>query len=340
MKILAIKFKYLGDVAINIPALRALREAHPDAEIHYLVPKGAVDVVKHIPWINKVWGIPRKPFFSQDVLPLLRHLRKEHFDLSIDFVGNDRGALTSLIIGADVRLGPESTRGFVGRKYCYTLRVPEPPETTHEVDRNLKLLERINIAPPSSKEPEIYSDPSLKDYASNMLPKDAIICHLSTSTASKEWPIQNWVQLYQTSPNLKHHMVFTTGTSERELELLEDLKIALPEAKTIEPTPNIPQLIALIDHAAAVVCGDTFTSHVAAGLGTPLVVIFGPTRPEQWDPKGNSIIIEASWCKCRDFFYKCTNIIHCLSQISATEVKGALLKQLKKGKILERETTH
>ena len=58
-KILAIKFKYLGDVAIMVPALRSIKEKWPDCELHALVAEEAVPALKAIPWIKKVWSFPR-----------------------------------------------------------------------------------------------------------------------------------------------------------------------------------------------------------------------------------------------------------------------------------------
>lgn len=331
MKFLAIKFKFLGDIALTIPALRALKEYNPDAEIHFLVPEHAFPVVQHNPWIRKVWAFPKKRGLKAlENWGLIRDLRKEKFDVSIDFVGNDRGALISLLVGAEVRLGPKSTRGFLGREYCYSHRISEASENLHEIDRSLNLLKKIHIPAPSSKQPELYSDPGLNNYASKILPCDSILCHISTSSDSKEWPIENWVSFYKNYPELSAHMVFTSGISEREKNLLETLRKYLPEAKTISPSPTLPELMALIKQARLVICGDTFTAHAAAGLGTPLVALYGPTRVEQWDPLGKRVLLEAQNCKCRHFFYKCTAQKHCLLNLSAKSVANAVVEILNK----------
>ena len=319
MKILAIKFKYLGDIALSVPSLRALRQAYPHAQIHVLVPQHATPILETIPWIDKVWGFPKKGTFKEKH-SFLSMLRKEHFDLSVDFVGNDRGAWTSLFIGAKTRLGLEAPRGFLGRKYCYTHRLKEASTITHQIEKDLQLLSVIDIPRPDSIEPELYSD----SYIETNLPLSAILCPISTSTDSKEWPILQWAALFNENPDLQSHLVFTSGTSEREQKLLADLKQLIPNAEFIEPAPSIPELIALVDRSKAVICGDTFTSHLAAGLKTPLVVLFGPTCPEEWDPKGHSIVLEAQDCHCRNFFYKCTHKVHCLSQLPASKVRQAL----------------
>ena len=106
-KILAIKFKFLGDVVIGIPAFRALHERWPNAQLHLLVTADAAPVVEHLPWIHKVWAYPRKRGQSGigKTWPMLRALRAERFDRSVDFVGGDRTALLSRFIGAGKRLG-------------------------------------------------------------------------------------------------------------------------------------------------------------------------------------------------------------------------------------------
>ena len=323
MKILAIKFKYLGDIALMIPSLRALRQAHPNAEIHVLVPNYATPILETIPWIDKVWGFPKKGTFKEK-WSLLSLLRKQKFDTSIDFVGNDRGAWISLFIGAKTRLGLDAPRGFIGRKYCYTHRLKEPTTIMHQVEKDLQLLSLIDIPKPDSIEPELYSDPAYASFANETLPAHAILCPISTSTDSKEWPISQWAALFNENLDLQIRLVFTSGTTERERKLLSDLKQLIPNASFIETPPTIPELIALVADAEAVICGDTFTSHIAAGLKTPLVVLFGPTRPSEWDPKGKSIVLEAPDCHCRNFFYKCTYKVHCLSQLPASKVRNAL----------------
>ncbi len=251
----------------------------------------------------------------------------------------------------------------------------------HETERELYLLSKIGIPRPNSTEPELYSDPELRNYAEKVLPAGAIMCHISASVASKEWPVDKWVEFYKQSPELQNRFVFTSGASEREMQLLEKLHATIPKARIIkwvkfceqspelqdrlifstnpsdqEKTlseelyrkiikgrsnkniPSIAELMALIDNCDAVICGDTFISHAAAGLGTPVVALFGPTVPKKWCPKGNSIVVETDWCKCRHFFYKCTNDIHCLSTLPVDRVREALNRLLEGTKTVEKTT--
>src|SRR5260221_570825 len=104
-----------------VPALRALKEHFGDCALHALVPQEVVPLLEHLPWLTRVWGMPRtrgRARFQQS-WPILRGLRQEHFDRSVDFGGNDRGAILSLLCGARERLAPLTEKGFLGRRFCY-----------------------------------------------------------------------------------------------------------------------------------------------------------------------------------------------------------------------------
>tara|TARA_B100000965_G_C19595936_1_gene760235 strand:- start:1646 stop:2656 length:1011 start_codon:yes stop_codon:yes gene_type:complete len=326
LKILAIKFKYLGDVAVCIPALRSLHKHYPNAEIHFLVASDAAPIVEHIPWVDRIWPFPRKrgKLLLGQSIPMLAALRRERFDFSVDFVGNDRGAILSYIIGAEERLGPIVTRGFLGRTHLYTRTRVEPPVHLHESIRNADLLTAIGIPLPEDLRPELYSDPSLKPYAENLLPEGSILCHLSTSMPKKEWPLERWADLYRIDETLARRLVFITGPSKRERERLTELKARIPGIQTVEDIPDLAHLLAIIDRASALICGDTAPAHLAAGLSTPYVAIFGPSTVSQWDPRGHGKLLIAEDCACWGHPRSCLRARHCLADISAHSVYSAL----------------
>ena len=119
MKILAIQFKYFGDAVLLTPALRAIKGQFKACELHALVPEEMVPIFQHNPWLTRVWGMPRKRGRARlgETWPVIRAIRKERFDLSIDFAGNDRGAILSLLCGARQRLGPRASGGSCRRAW-------------------------------------------------------------------------------------------------------------------------------------------------------------------------------------------------------------------------------
>ena len=142
MKILVIQFKALGDTVLLVPALKALRQKFPDCALHVLVKEEAAPILRHLPWLTRVWTMPRvrgKARFRES-WPIVRALRRERFDRSVDFGGNDRGAILSWLCRARRRLGPVHQGGFLWRSFCYTERATIPDAPRHETLRLLSLL--------------------------------------------------------------------------------------------------------------------------------------------------------------------------------------------------------
>jgi len=323
MKILAIQFRYFGDAALMIPALRALKEFFPDAAVHVLVPEEVTPLFRHLPWLSRVWAMPRtrgRALFQQS-WPVLRALRQERFERSVDFGGNDRSAILSLLCGATVRLGPLAPGGFLGRRFCYTQRVPFPDSNQHEIRRNLHVLSAWKVAPPRSYELEIHADPALADFARKILPEPVIVCHLATTQPKKEWPLPNWASLFKQASAAGLKLVFSTGKGAREEALLEEFRKLAPAAPVLPAIPDLGAFLAVLKRARLFISGDTGPLHFAAGLGVPTIGLFGPTSAAQWAPIGpQHQAIQAPKCSCGGSDWRCSKASHCLASISSLEV--------------------
>ncbi|HKW27693.1 MAG TPA: glycosyltransferase family 9 protein [Verrucomicrobiae bacterium] len=324
MKILAIQFKYFGDAVLLTPALRTLRSHFPDGELHLLAPEEIAPLFQHLPYLNRVWPMPRKrgrARFSQS-WPLIRALRREHFDRSVDFASNDRGAILSRLIAARRRLGWDERGGFFGRKFCYSDRVLPETKRQHESVRLAQLLSGWQIPPPPSLEAEIRADPSLADAAKEILPGErAVVCHVASSQPKKEWPLTHWAKLFRLATGAGFPVVFTTAPGEREQTLMAELKQFAPDAVILPPVRELPLFLAVLARAAVFISGDTGPLHFAAGLGVPTISLFGPTSAEQWAPIGKRHqVLTGNSCACDGNLSVCQNASHCLAAISPEQV--------------------
>jgi ADP-heptose:LPS heptosyltransferase len=271
-KILALQFKYLGDAVFLTPALRALKEHRTDAELHVLVAAEVAPLLENLPWIKKIWPLPRTRGKARlrATWPFIRALRREHFDRAVDFGGNDRGAIMSFLSGAKIRLGPVEKPRLLS-KFCYTQSVPAATLPPSWVRRHLQLLAAWQVPPPKSAQLEIAADPALAAEAGRLLPAGQILCHLATSQPKKEWPVQRWAEFHRLATAAGLALVFSSGTGGRERGLLEELKKLAPEISALPPVPDLRLFLAVLRHARAVVGGDTGPLHFAAGLGVPVI---------------------------------------------------------------------
>lgn len=330
-KTLCILFKYLGDVAVAVPAMRALQRDRPAEELHVLVAEDAVPIVRHLPWVTRVWGLPRKRGSAQwsRTLPILAALRAERFDCSIDFVGNDRGALVSRVIGAGKRVGLVPGSGFWGRRWCYNVPVPEenlPKEGVHESERHAHLLQfALGVPVPEDLELEVHAGPGFGERAERLSPGRPVIGHLSTSQPKKEWPVAMWYGLYERAKAAGIEFLFATGPSPREQALLEALRALDPAIPVLPSADSLDLYLAVLARARAFVSGDTGPLHFAAGLGVPTLGLFAPTDASRWAPLGAlHRHVRGRGCECSGHAHVCGQASPCIASLSVERVWGEL----------------
>jgi len=336
IKILAIQFKYMGDAVILTPALKALITQIPNAELHVLVAAEIAPLLENLSWIAKVWAMPRtrgKTKISQS-LPFIMALRQERYDRCVDFGGNDRGALLSLLCGARIRLGPvESSHAKLIQKICYTQTVLYENSDVPHSNLHFILLSVWGINKPELLTLEIACNPNFAKEAIKILPQNAIICQIGTSQPKKDWPIPHWQSLYYLAQQAGLLLVFSSGTNERERNLLSDLKTLVPEAITLPPIADLNLFLNVLKIARLVIAGDTGPLHFAAGLGVPVLGIFAV---------GNSLSqaaplyklnqkIQTSHCACYSEFSQldyCKQTESCMSRIKPETVFLKLIDNL------------
>jgi len=330
LKILALQFKYLGDAVLMTPALRALREHFPAAEIHLLVPEATAPLFQQLTWLTRVWAMPRRRGSAslRETWPFIRALRREKFDRSVDFASNDRGAILSFLIGAKQRLGWAERGGFFGRQFFYHQRVAPEKNPPHESTRLAQLLSGWQIPLPDSLAAEICAEAALADAAQKILPDErAVICHVASSQPKKEWPLAHWAAFHRLATAAGGRLAFTTARGEREAALMADLKKLAPDAVILPPMAELPLFLAVLARAGVFVSGDTGPLHFAAGLGVPTISLFGPTSPARWAPVGaRHQILTGGICGCDGHSAVCTAARHCLAEVSPEQVFAALPK--------------
>ena len=100
-------------------------------------------------------------------------------------------------------------------------------------------------------------------------------------------------------------------------------------AAILSPPTSIADIVALARGAALMVSGDTGPTHIAAAVGTPIVGIFGPTRPARNGPGAadDVTVSRDAVCQCHHL-RRCRIETMCLLDIGVDEVVGAVERRL------------
>jgi ADP-heptose:LPS heptosyltransferase len=279
-KILVTEVAGLGDNVHLLPALWLVRRTYPDADLHVLGAANSCGIFRLTPWVDRVWGYPWNPR-----PPLLEHvrwglrLRREQFDLTINFSGSDRTTTLMALAGAPERWGRRPHDGGMRGFALFHSRVLEHPfyEEPMYVQK-WALLRGLGFG--GSERPEYHVTIRGEWLAeAGMAPGDAgHYLHVSpyASAARKELAEPQMADLldalHREHPHLR--LVLSCGPTGRERDALERLlgRLATPPWRVFAGTLDIPQLAAVIQGAALHLSPDTGSFHLAQLAGTPYVV--------------------------------------------------------------------
>jgi len=336
--ILLIRLDHLGDVLLTTPAIRSLKTQFPQARIVMLIKEWSFEAIQNNPHIDNIiifnpsWTIAKSEGTKIDgvagIYRLIRQLRKEHFDLAIDFKGDLRNILIALLSGAKRRIG----YGIRGGGFLLTDVVPYEAEI-HEIDKNLKLLTRLRINSEHDgmelyiQGEDVARAEQLFDQKGIDLSRRTIAVHYGGASQFKRWDTEKFVSLTESiTENNSTNVLIFGGPYEREaFQLWEN-----PEKGVfLMPHMTICQMAAAFMRCNLLVCNDSGPMHIGLAVGTPTVAIFGPTFADRFGPKDltkNKVVrlqVPCSPCWHPDKTIGCTER-NCLNGIEVDDVLEAI----------------
>jgi lipopolysaccharide heptosyltransferase II len=346
LKILLVRLRQIGDVVFTTPAIQALRERFPDAHLTYVVEPAAAPVVEQNPWLNTVIVAPRAGGLAglRGDLALGRRLRREQYDVAIDFHGGPRASLLTWLSRAPVRIG----YAIVGRGWMYTRAVARPRQlrARHSVENQWDLLESLGVGRPSRERFPVEMR-STADAARSVAERLSaagvssndclIVIHVSAGNPFRRWPVTSFGEVAAAliSRHPTARIVITSGPSERDAagQVIANARGRLNDTDRLRVLAggdfSLAELRALVDRAALYVGGDSGPMHVAATSRVPIITLYGPTLPARsapWRPDtSSSASIEVLGLECRpcDQRVCAPGDFRCLLQIEPREVIDA-----------------
>lgn len=303
-RILAVRLAYLGDVILTLPALKALKECYPAARLDLLTGTVGADLLAGQPGLDRVlgwdapWFYPTGPAGALGWLGLIRRLRRDRYDWAVDFRGDIRNAALVLrASGAPLRLGYDSGGG--GRFLTHPVAWQE---TRHKSEFHLDLLRGIGISAPEGETPVIRlpeeeiltMEEELQ--GRDLPPGEFAAVHPGSRLSSKRWSEMGFQEVIRRLMERGLPVVLLGTAGEAPLTgRLAEATGAVDLAGRLE----IRRLAALLSRAAITVANDSAPMHLAAAVGSPVVGIFGPSKPEETAPLGPRSRAVAGPVDCR-----------------------------------------
>ena len=279
-RILVVRGGAIGDFVLTLPAIKLLLDRFPHAHLEIL---GA----KHIA------ALAEERFYAEAVRSI------------------ESGSLARMF-ARDAELSPDLAAYFAG--FDLILSYLYDPDKIFET--NIQQCSAATfIAGPSKPDKSEHASLQLArplqalglflaDPAARLFPSEAdrlavrkcrsnhqrtIALHCGSGSETKNWPIENWVELGDALVAKGHNLLFIAGEADRERT--QKLRATWQEG-SVQFAENLPltQVAALIEETAFI-GHDSGISHIAAATGACCLLLFGPTDPAIWAPRNENVTV-------------------------------------------------
>ncbi|MFN2515967.1 MAG: glycosyltransferase family 9 protein [Pyrinomonadaceae bacterium] len=355
MRILVVKLGSIGDIVHTLPAVAALRQAMPDAEISWVVESRSAEILRDNPLLDRLIEVdtkaPRRGLMSGETLRAprqqLRRLRASAFDLAFDFQGLLKSATIARLSGARRIFGfsRDSLREPASR--ILLSKSVSTPKNCHVIRKNVFLVEGALGIPG----PEYFDDfqfpiattSAHQREASEVTPVSGsgyAILNPGGGWPTKLWSAERFGRLAdELWSHYGLHSLITHGPG--EAELAEIVLQSSQSGKARAVSLSLKGFYELAKRAQVYVGGDTGPTHIAIAAGAPIVGLFGPT---EWSRNGSlredDICVERVDIDCRSDCHRraCSKWI-CMD-IEVERVFQAVGERLKRARSITTEVRH
>jgi len=349
-KILVARLCCIGDIVQSIPMIKTIKKNEPSAEITFVITNWCKQVVEMIPEIDNV-VIFDAPYQRINILKKLYHsfilwttFINGNYDIGINLHRSNFFAILFFFSRIKTRIGFGDSR-FLNKKITYN--------NTHESKKFLSLLQPFQYKT-IVQFPKIT--PSLDDIKTvqkillyNGINQNNIVISLFADGGKnpgqtmeiRQLNIKTYIQFIKNildkNNNIRLALINSKEGNEKTLEIhktINDNRVVLLS------NLNLKQIAALSYLSQTVIGGDTGILHLASATGTPVIMFFGPSDPNQWAPieQKHKIIfhkIECNPCYTSEsvqdksnfngntFLCKQKNVL-CMNMITAEEIEDKL----------------
>jgi heptosyltransferase-1 len=337
-RVLIVRLGALGDIVHAIPAAAALRRAFPAARIDWLVS------AKHAPILELVTAIDRRLSVNDrsgasagmSMLTAIRELRRARYDVAIDLQGLLKSAVLARASGAARVVGfaaPYARERLAPAFYTDTGNpgaggMHDPRESRHVVALNLALLGVIGVNASAVEFPIEAVESSAARSVERQTGGRYALLNPGAAWPNKRWPPARLAAV-AAELSARHGLTSVVLWGPGEEALAAEVVAGAGGAALMSPQTGVGDLVALARGAAVMVSGDTGPLHIAAAVGTPIVGIYGPTRPARNGPfaPDDIAVSRDSVCQCHHR-RQCRLARMCLLDIDVAEVLAAVDRRL------------
>ncbi len=283
---------WVGDAAMSVPALRALRLALSQAHVTALCRPGIDAVLEGCPFVDEF--VVGRPKGVKGVLRLAGRLRRGDYDATLLLPGSFKTALLVRLAGIGERIGyRRDGRGLLLSRGCDPPRRDDGAFATVPAVRYY--LDLVRFAFPGAlaevvdidERLELWTTPRDEAEAERIFAEAAVgadrrvvVLNPGANRADKRWPAVHFAAVGDHLAREYDASIFITGAP-AEREIIESVRAAMhePSHDLQALGVDLRSLKAVLRHSDLLITNDTGPRHLGVALGTAVIALFGPTDP-------------------------------------------------------------
>lgn len=333
------KFGSLGDLALIVPSLRALKKKHAGSRIFLVTDPIWMDFMRNCPYVDELIPLKRRGLLSWVSLFLVAlRLRRIGMDLSVDFQNNRRSYLLSFLSGSSLRYG--FRRGMFG--FLLNRGMPFKKALISPVHHQFELLKALGIFQ-ANEHLELWVHENEKIEASRLTrsiwfePGELRIgfsLSASPKWRTKNWPERHYLDLAKGLDKRLPLKIFLLGTSDASPLAESFRRERLPFVIDLVGQTRLSDIRAIIVGLDLLVTGDSAMMHLAAAAGIPFVALFGPTNPQRHMPPAQyaeALYADVECAPCYKAKCNAPEFI-CMPRIRPEQVEAKVMELLRASK--------
>jgi len=299
--ILVVLRHQMGDMLCASPMLRSLKSAFSRAKL-ILVTKASTRYDEIFTGNNAIADeVLNYEYGFENFINLVKELRDKKIDLAIipsTVVYSGTNHLMAHFCHAALRAGVKSM-DFEKNPAAYILNIKNDflwgSKKIHQVERNLDIIRQLGIVPKETNIRIVLNSKNI-EYAENLLEQKSIDrsklllgFHPGAAKQGNVWNPGNFAELASAlAGKTGGNIVVSEGPIDENWvnQFQTILKEKYGNSNIIRHKGTLMNNVALISKCALFVTNDTGVMHLASGLKTPVVALFGPTKAYQWGPLG------------------------------------------------------
>jgi heptosyltransferase-2 len=320
-RILIRSSNWLGDAVMSVPAVRAIKNGRPDAQVTIAAPAKIAPMWKLIPEVDAIISLPNGSLLTTTAL--LK--RAPAFDVAILFPNSLRVALESWLGGIPRMVGYSGHwRRWLLEQIVSKPRKPAPPE--HHSRRFLRIAADCGAEISNTECRILNGETPAANRTSNIKNQTFIgLCPGAEYGPAKRWLPERFAETAAKISAQTSAQWILFGT-QNDAAIGNQIAAAIGDrcVNRIGHT-TLDQLINELRECRLLLTNDTGTMHLAALLGVPVVAIFGSTEPALTGPLGNAYIVLRHHVECSPCFLReCPIDFRCMKAVTTEEVVDAV----------------